>query len=85
MVVDRCNDLPYGKDFLDAVNDMLLDDGVASKSIKKNCEACGEPRTTRAALADFSGDSVRRMERIKAIDGTDKYNKMCSTCAKAKV
>ena len=59
--------MPYGKDFLDAVNDMLMDDGKASKTIKMNCEVCNEP----ALLSEMMLESPL------------KFRKMCSACAKA--
>jgi len=34
--------MPYGRDFLDTLNDLLMDGGATSKKIISMCRVCGK-------------------------------------------
>ena len=78
----RCNDLPYGKDFLDAVNDMLMDNGNSSRIIKHNCSFCNKK------ITEHPLGSTPFMNRLRTRGNemsSDLKEKMCSACAKAEI
>ena len=87
--------MPYGKDFLDAVNDMLMDNGNSSRIIKHNCSFCFEGMVLEDVTLP-SGKTVkehplgstpfvnRLSTRSKEMSFALK-EKMCSACAKAKL
>tara|TARA_R110002020_G_scaffold437587_1_gene647866 strand:- start:230 stop:466 length:237 start_codon:yes stop_codon:yes gene_type:complete len=66
--------MPYGKDFLETLNGILMDNGVTSGNITERCSQC--QRVYSKSPEKFTSD--------KSQDGFSIYN-MCNKCADAKI
>ncbi len=73
--------MPYGKDFLDAVNDILMDNRQSSRRIKHNCRLCNKEIGPEDEEWMFMGGVPFAVNEL----GFGTMKTICSACTKAKI
>ena len=68
--------MPYGKDFLDTLDWMLLDDGKTSKEVENRCSICYQ-------IFDKEAGTWYKKDGLTLFDL--KQQRRCNACAKAQI
>jgi hypothetical protein len=82
--------LPYGQDFLDTLNDILIDSGQISRNIKHNCSLCFNPDNPLTQDIDwkqarlFKGGTNESFP-LGSFTSQPGMTKICKACKEAKL